>query len=48
MTDGSHIHPDKYLSVAWADRPLTPSGPSASQVRAHLLVLVPYAYVQTC
>ena len=29
MTGGSHIHPDKYLGVAWADRPPIPSGPSA-------------------
>ena len=32
MTGGSHIHLDKYLGVAWADRPPTPSGPSARQV----------------
>ena len=32
MTGGSHIHPDKYLGVAWADRPPTSSGPSAMQV----------------
>jgi hypothetical protein len=29
MTDGSHIHPDKYLGVAGVDRPPIPSGPSA-------------------
>ena len=29
MTGGSHIHPDKYLGMARADRPPIPSGPSA-------------------
>ena len=32
MTGGSHIHPDKYLGVAWADRPPLQSGLSARQV----------------
>ena len=32
MTGGSHIHPDKYLGVAWADRPPPQSGLSARQV----------------
>ena len=41
MTGGSHIHPDKYLGIAWADRPPTLSGPSARQV----LQLVPHLSV---
>ena len=32
MTGGSHIHLDKYLGVAWADRPLPQTGLSARQV----------------
>ena len=32
MTGGSHIHLDKYLGVAWADRPPPQSGLSARQV----------------
>ena len=32
MTGGSHIHLDKYLGVAWADRPPPQSGLSVRQV----------------
>ena len=32
MTGGSHIHPDKYLGVAWADRSPPQSRLSARQV----------------
>ena len=33
MIGGPHIHLDKYLGVAWADRPPTPSGPPADPER---------------
>ena len=40
MIGGSHVHLDKYLGVAWADRPPTPSGPSARQVLQYCKLLV--------
>jgi hypothetical protein len=42
MTGGSHIHPDKYLAVAWADRPPPQSGLSARQVLQYPRLYVLY------